>query len=80
MIDPETKAIKYVNKKDVFARLQRSHVGHSPDQVYTGVVSNVESVNNSKKQKSEIKETIEKIKNIPISQKMLKKLHIGINE
>lgn len=66
VVDPETKKIKYVNKKDVF------------DKVYMGVVSNVETINNSKK--PEIMETVEKIKNIPISQRMLKKLRLGINE
>lgn len=63
IVDPETKKIKYVNKKDVF------------DKVYSGIVSNVDTVKDSK-----IKETVDKIKKIPISQKMFKKLHIGINE
>ncbi len=68
VVDPETKKIKYVNKKDIF------------DKVYMGIVSNVETVNNLNKEQSDVKETIDKIKNIPSSQKMLKKLHIGINE
>jgi cell shape-determining protein MreC len=69
MIDPETKAIKYVNKKDVFARLQRSHVGHSPDQVYTGVVSNVESVNNSKNKNQKLRKLLKKLKIYPFHKK-----------
>lgn len=90
-----------MNKKDVFARLhsarraissERSHVGQSPDKVYSVIISNVDTVKDSK-----IKETVDspsdlkglgaytplqgyKIKKIPISQKMFKKLHIGINE
>ncbi len=65
IVDPETKKIKYVNKKDVF------------DKVYMGVVSDVNTVN---KVSGDHKETIDKINNIPVSKKILKKLHSGINE
>lgn len=65
IVDPETKKIKYVNKKDVF------------DSVYAGVVSNVNKI---EKPNVELKETINKINNIPVSKNMLKKLHSGINE
>jgi hypothetical protein len=68
IVDPETKKIKYVNKKDVF------------DKVYNGVVSNVEYINKTGKQKLHINETINKIKNISSSKKILKKLHVCINE
>jgi hypothetical protein len=65
IVDPETKRIKHVNKRDIF------------DKVYTGVVSNVNSID---KNNEDIKETINKINNIPVSKKMLKILHLGINE
>jgi hypothetical protein len=65
IIDPETKKIKYVNKKDVF------------DKVYSNVVSNVNLI---KEPTKEIKQTIEKINNIPVSKKILKSLHFGINQ
>ena len=65
VIDPETKRIKVVNKKDVF------------DKVYFGVVTNVNSI---KTEEPHIIETIEKIKQVPMSKKMCKKLHIGLNE
>ena len=65
IVDPETKKIKYVNKKDVF------------DSVYAGVVSNVNTI---EKPNVELKETINKINNIPVSKNMLKKLHSGINK
>jgi hypothetical protein len=65
IVDPETRKIKAVNKKDIF------------DTVYSGIVSNV---NNIKTSNEEINDTITNINNIPLSKKMLKKLHIGINE
>jgi hypothetical protein len=65
IVDPETKRIKAVNKKDIF------------DKVYFGVVTNVNSINTTK---PEIIETIQRIKEIPVSKKMFKKLHLGINE
>ena len=65
VVDPETKTIKSVNKKDVF------------DKVYAGVVSNVNQIIAPD---DKVKETINKIKNIPVSKKILKKLHCGINE
>ncbi len=65
VVDPETKTIKAVNKKDVF------------DKVYMGVVSNVNQV---VPPNENVKETIDKINNIPVSKKILKKLHCGLNE
>ena len=65
IVDPETRRIKAVNKKDVF------------DRVYYGVVTNVNTITSTK---PEIIETIQKINEIPISKKMIKKLHQGINE
>ncbi len=65
VIDPETKRIKVVNKKDVF------------DTVYNGVVTNVNSI---KTEEPHIVETIQRIKQVPMSKKMFKKLHIGLNE
>ncbi len=65
VIDPETKRIKVVNKKDVF------------DTVYNGVVTNVNSI---KTEEPHIVETIQRIKQVPMSKKMFKKLHIGFNE
>jgi hypothetical protein len=65
VVDPETKTIKSVNKKDVF------------DKVYSGVVSNVNSIAHPN---DKVKETIDKINNIPVSRKMLKKLQCGMNE
>lgn len=66
IVDPETKKLKYVNKKDVF------------DKVYRGVVNNVNSIDKPKKEN--VKETIDKINNLPVSRKILKKLHCNINE
>lgn len=73
ILDSETKRVKYVNKKDVF------------DNVYTGIVNNINSVvkptEDKVKQKTQpLEETLDKINNIPVSKKMLKKLHCGINE
>jgi len=65
VVDPETKKIKCVNKKDVF------------DKVYIGVVSNINQINEPDEK---VKETINKINNIPVSKKILKKLQCGINE
>ena len=65
VVDPETKTIKSVNKKDVF------------DKVYSGVISNVNQIIHSD---DKVKETIHKINNIPVSKKILKKLQCGINE
>ncbi len=65
IVDPETRRIKVVNKKDVF------------DRVYYGVVTNVNTI---KTTKPEIIETIQRIKEIPVSKRMIKKLHLGINE
>ena len=65
VVDPETKTIKSVNKKDVF------------DKVYSGVISNVNQIVHSD---DKVKETIHKINNIPVSKKILKKLQCGINE
>jgi hypothetical protein len=65
IVDPETRRIKAVNKKDVF------------DKVYYGIVTNVNTITSTK---PEIMETIQRINEIPVSKKMIKKLHLGINE
>ena len=65
VVDPETKTIKSVNKKDVY------------DKVYSGVVSNVNQIANPDEK---VKETIDRINNIPVHKKMFKKLQCGINE
>jgi hypothetical protein len=65
IVDPETKKIKLVNKKDVF------------DKVYMGVVGNLTTVENPNE---ETTDTINRINNIPVSKKIQKKLHLEMNQ
>ena len=65
IVDPETKKVKLVNKKDVF------------DKVFCGVVSNIASIENPNEETSE---TINRINNIPVSKKIQKKLHLEMNQ
>ena len=78
VVDPETKTIKSVNKKDVFLDLLEFEKQILTSlKVYSGVVSNVNSISHPN---DKVKETIDKINNIPVSRKMLKKLQCGMNE
>jgi hypothetical protein len=65
IVDPETKKIRLVNKKDVF------------DKVFCGVVSNLNTVENPNE---ETTDTINRINNIPVSKKIQKKLHLEMNQ
>ena len=65
IVDPETKKIRLVNKKDVF------------DKVFCGVVGNLNTVENPNE---ETTDTINRINNIPVSKKIQKKLHLEMNQ
>jgi len=64
IVDPETKKVKLVNKKDVF------------DKVFCGVVGNLTTVENPSEDTAD---TINRINNIPVSKKIQKKLHLEMN-
>lgn len=50
---------------------------YNTNKVYSNVISNVNLI---QEPTTEIKQTIEKINNIPVSKKILKSLHFGINQ
>ncbi len=65
IVDPETKRIKSVNKKEVF------------DKAYYGLVINIDSVQTPI---PEVNETKDKIKAISMSKPMLKQVHLAFNQ